>query len=136
MRRIGWALVMSAFLSGASSFVIADRGFAESTAAETATDADNTDRNERDRDERTLTPMDQGTSESDLAITRAVRQEVTDNDAFSMNAKNVKIITRDGVVTLRGPVKTADEKAQIGALAARPQGVRSVDNQIEIETND
>lgn len=132
MRRIGFALVMSAFLSGASSFVIADPGF----AAETAKDADNTDRNERDRDDRTLTPMDQGTSDSDIAITRAVRQDVTDNDAFSMNAKNVKIITRDGVVTLRGPVETAEEKAQIGALAARPEGVRSVDNQIEIETND
>lgn len=135
MRRIGFALVMSAFLSGASSFVIAERGSAESTAAE-AKDADNTGRNERDRDDRTLTPMDQGTSDSDIAITRAVRQDVTDNDAFSTNAKNVKIITRDGVVTLRGPVETADEKAQIGALAARPEGVRSVDNQIEIETND
>lgn len=135
MRRLGCALVLGAFLSGTSSFGIADRSDAESTAAE-ETDADDTARNARDRDEGALTPLDQGTSESDLAITRAVRRDVTDDDAFSMNARNVKIITRDGVVTLRGPVKTVEEKAKIEALAARTDGVRSVDNQIEVETSD
>jgi osmotically-inducible protein OsmY len=51
-----------------------------------------------------------------------------------MTAKNVKIITNEGVVTLRGPVKTSEEKAQIAAIAQRVAGVKRVDNQLELAT--
>lgn len=57
------------------------------------------------------------------------------NDALSVNGKNVKIITRDGVVTLRGPVKTDKEKAEIASIAKSVDGVKSVDNQLEVATN-
>jgi osmotically-inducible protein OsmY len=99
-------------------------------------DADNTGRNVRDREDRTLTPTDQGNSESDRTITAQIRREIVANDALSTNAHNVKIITTDGVVTLRGPVKTAQEKVSIGAVAQRASGVRRVDNQLEIERAD
>jgi hypothetical protein len=99
-------------------------------------DADNTGRNVRDRDDRTLTPTDQGNSESDRSITAQIRREIVANDALSTNAHNVKIITTDGVVTLRGPVKTAQEKVTVGAVAQRASGVRRVDNQLEIERAD
>jgi hyperosmotically inducible periplasmic protein len=99
-------------------------------------DADNTGRNVRDRDDRTLTPTDQGNSASDRTITAQIRREIVANDALSTNAHNVKIITTDGVVTLRGPVKTAREKATVGAVAQRASGVRRVDNQLEIERAD
>jgi hyperosmotically inducible periplasmic protein len=101
-----------------------------------ANDADNTTRNTRDRDDKTLTPMDQGKSETDMAITREIRKSVTAQNSFSTNAKNVKIITRDGVVTLRGPVNTMDEKTKIGALATQPKGVQRVENELEIKTRD
>ncbi len=52
-----------------------------------------------------------------------------------MNAKNVKIITQDGVVTLRGPVKSAEEKAMIASVAQKTGGVKRVDNQLEVERN-
>jgi osmotically-inducible protein OsmY len=45
----------------------------------------------------------------------------------------VKIITVDGAVTLRGPVKTTEEKATVEALARKASGVKSVDNQLEVE---
>lgn len=95
--------------------------------------ADNSGRNVRDRDDRTLTPIDQGGSESDRSITQRIRQAVVGDDDLSMNAKNVKIITVDGVVTLRGPVKSAGEKAKVASLSAKAAGVKRVDNQLEIE---
>jgi len=96
-------------------------------------DADNTDRNERDSKGDTLTPLDQGKSEADRTITQTIRKAVVDNDSLSTNAHNVKIITVDGAVTLRGPVKTTEEKATVEALAQKASGVKSVDNQLEVE---
>ena len=102
-------------------------------AADEATPPDNSGRNERDSEGGTLTPMDQGGSEADMKTTQAIRKAIVDNDALSVNAQNVKIITVDGVVTLRGPVKDAGEKSTIAAAAARAPGVKRVDDQLEIE---
>jgi len=99
------------------------------------TPADNTKTNERDRDPSALTPTDQGEKEGDLAITQKIRQGVVKDDALSMTAKNVKIITVDGVVTLRGPVKSEKEKTDILALVQKTEGVKRVDNQLEIAAN-
>ena len=101
-----------------------------------AQDADNTGRNVRDRDDTAKTPTDQGSSESDRNITAHIRKEIVDNDGLSTNAHNVKIITTDGIVTLRGPVKSVQEKAWVAAAAHRAPGVKRVDNQLEIERND
>ena len=98
-------------------------------------DADNTKRNARDADGNTLTPMDQGENEADRTITQQIRKAVVSHDQLSTNAKNVKIITQDGVVTLRGPVKSAEEKATIATVAQKTGGVKRVDNQLEIERN-
>jgi hyperosmotically inducible periplasmic protein len=97
--------------------------------------ADNSKKNQRDRDPSALTPGDQGGSEADRTITQKIRQTVVKDGALSMNAKNVKIITVDGVVTLRGPVKSDQEKATIAAYAQGVDGVKRVDNQLELATN-
>ena len=76
--------------------------------------------------------MDQSNAKSDLAITQAVRKAVAADKTLSTNAHNVKIITSNGVVTLRGPVKSAEEKSIIAAKAEQAPGVKSVDNQLEI----
>lgn len=98
--------------------------------------ADNTAKNARDRDNNTLTPIDQKENETDLTITQKVRQGVIKRDDLSMTAKNVKIITADGVVTLRGPVDSANEKTAVGTIAKKVAGVKRVDNQLEIAAND
>jgi hyperosmotically inducible protein len=101
--------------------------------SETATvAADNSGLNVRDRDDATKTSGDQSESEADRTITQNVRQAVTADDSVSTNGKNVKIITNDGTVTLRGPVKSEQEKTNIGAKAQQIAGVKSVDNQLEI----
>lgn len=94
--------------------------------------ADNTQKNERDRSGDTLTPGDQGESEADRDITAKIRRDVVGDQQLGMTAKNVKIITRDSVVTLRGAVSTAEERALIESYAKRASGVRSVDDQLEI----
>jgi hyperosmotically inducible protein len=94
--------------------------------------ADNTGRNERDSHGDTKTPGDQAENATDLAITQQIRQQVVKADDLSVNGKNVKIMTVDGVVTLRGPVATAREKTEIASTAKNVDGVKRVDNQLEI----
>jgi osmotically-inducible protein OsmY len=95
-------------------------------------DADNTGRNVRDRGE-SVTPTDQSNSAADIETTAKIRKAIVDDDQLSSNAHNVKIVTRDGAVTLRGPVKSAAEKSAIAAKAQQVAGVKRVDNQLEIE---
>ena len=97
-----------------------------------AVEPDNTGRNVRDRNEATKTPADQSENEADRTITQNIRKAITSDDSLSTNAKNVKIITNDGTVTLRGPVKSEKEKADIEAKAKQVAGVKNVDNQLEI----
>jgi hypothetical protein len=106
---------------------------AATNAANPSYDADNTGRNVRDRDDAALTPGDQGETASDREITRQIRRSITSNDQLSSNAKNVKIITTSGKVTLRGPVKSEQEKQLIASVAQGVTGVSSLDNQIEVE---
>ena len=96
---------------------------------------DNTARNIRDRDSNTLTPLDQGNSQTDIDTTAQIRKEIIATAGMSMDAKNVKIITMNGHVTLRGPVNTADEKRQIGDIANRIAQSSNVDNQLEFTQN-
>ncbi len=95
-------------------------------------DASNTGINKRDRDDRTLTPMDQKNNQSDLKITQEIRQALM-KDEFSMDAKNIKVITRNGTVTLRGPVKTDAELQKISVLVKATPGIKSIDNQLQVK---
>ena len=100
--------------------------------SQTAVEPDNSGRNVRDRDNQTKTSGDQAENEADRAISQNIRAAITADDSLSTNGKNVKIITSDGTVTLRGPVKSDKEKADIEAKAKQIAGVKKVDNQLEI----
>jgi len=105
-----------------------------STERSTSQDRDptNTGINKRDRDDKALTPMDQNNNQSDLNITQDIRQALM-KDEFSTDAKNIKVITRDGQVTLRGPVSSAAEREQINALVKAMPGIKSFDNQLQVK---
>jgi osmotically-inducible protein OsmY len=108
------------------------------TAAEqpaAGTPADNTGKNVRDRSDATVTPMDQSENEADRTLTQQVRQAVVDDDSLSTNGKNVKIVTLNGTVTLRGPVKNDDERNRIVMKAQQIAGEKNVNNQLEIAGN-
>ena len=76
----------------------------------------------------------QAEKETDRAITQQIRQQVYNEDDISRDAKSVKIVTVDGVVTLRGPVQNEAERAEIHNVAQRIDGVKRVDDQLEIAT--
>ena len=94
---------------------------------------ENTEINVRDKGNTTLTPEDQKETESDIKITADIRQAIIKNKSLSVNAQNVKIITRNGVVTLRGPVESKKESKKIKKIAKHTPGVLKVDNQLEIK---
>lgn len=100
-----------------------------------AYDYDNTARNMRDRSGTTVTSGDQSESEADRTISQRIRQAIMADDSLSTNAKNVKVITINGVVVLRGPVFSSAEKEAIAKKVAEIQGVSRVDNQIEVKRN-
>jgi osmotically-inducible protein OsmY len=94
---------------------------------------DNTERNVRDKDNATLTPEDQKETKRDIKITARIRKAVVKTKSLSTDAKNAKIITRGGVVTLRGPVENAVESTTLENIAKKTRGVSQVDNQLEIK---
>jgi len=94
---------------------------------------DNTATNERDRSGETKTSGDQSNSSADLKTTQAIRQALMKDGELSMTAKNIKIITANGHVTLRGPVKTAQEKAKIDQLAKSAGWRCQIDNQLDVK---
>ena len=94
---------------------------------------DNTGKNERDRSGESKTSGDQSETTEDIKTTAAVRRAIVADDSLTMTATNVKIITANGVVTLRGPVNTAAEKTKIGELARKNAGKAKIENQLEIK---
>jgi hyperosmotically inducible protein len=93
---------------------------------------DNTGINERDRNTTTPTADRQSQSAADLELTRRIRQAITSDDTISANGKNVKIVTRDGAVTLRGPVKDEAERKLIADKAQEIAGTGKVENYLEV----
>ena len=98
-----------------------------------ARDVDNTGLNVRDRNDATMTPPDQGNDEADLKRTADIRKRIVDAK-LSSDATNVKVVTLNGRVTLRGPVKSQAEKDDVLRIAREVAGDANVDDQIEIES--
>lgn len=107
----------------------------QSTAIYLAADSalENTEINVRDKDNTTLTPEDQKETKKDIRITAHIRKTVVRDKSLSIDAQNAKIITRSGVVTLRGPVANEAESKRLQKIAKKTRGVVKVDNQLEIK---
>lgn len=101
--------------------------------ADDKTPVDSTAKNERDRSGETKTPGDQSNRPEDIKVTADIRQAIMKDKDLSMSAQNIKIITADGQVTLRGPVNTVKEKNKIARLARSAAGNTRVDNQLEVK---
>ena len=129
------ALLLSISLLMLGGYACNSQPTVNAQAPATKTSPDNTERNVQDRSGATLTPGDQSESKADLDLTQRVRQAVVADDSLSTNAHNVKIITSNGVVTLRGPVNSTKEKANIDAKAQQIAGATKVDSQLEIVAN-
>jgi hyperosmotically inducible protein len=102
-------------------------------AASDSTKADNTKRNSSEQNKNTDTAEKQSNSKDDLALTQKIRQAVVKDGSLSMNAKNVKIIARDGTITLQGPVDSQQEKDTIATKAREIAGKDKVEDQLEVK---
>jgi osmotically-inducible protein OsmY len=94
---------------------------------------ENTELNARDKNDATLTPEDQKETKKDIKITAHIRKAVVKDKSLSLNAQNAKLITRNGKVTLRGPVESEAESLKLQKIATKTRGVKQVDNQLEIK---
>jgi hyperosmotically inducible periplasmic protein len=100
------------------------------TAASPAQAPDNTAHNKQHE----VTADQQSNSASDRAITQKIRKALVADKSLSTYAHNVKIITANGAVTLKGPVKSEEEKQQVASKAAEVVDTSKVDNQLTVKT--
>jgi hyperosmotically inducible protein len=93
---------------------------------------DNTRVNKRDRSSEQVTADQQKQNSSDIELTRKIRSSITKDKSLSTYAHNVKVITQDGVVTLKGPVRSEEESKVIESKASEIAGASNVKNQLDI----
>ena len=94
--------------------------------------SDNTKVNERDRNQAEPTADQQKENSSDRQLTQKIRRAVVEDKSLSTSAHNVKIISQNGTVTLKGPVKSEEEKQTIETKATEVAGQGKVKNEIEV----
>jgi len=99
---------------------------------ETTPRRDNTAVNQRDQDSAAKTPFDQGQNSRDVNLTAEIRQKIVNHSGMSINGRNVKIISENGKVTLRGPVDSQTEKDHIDEMAKDSAGAANVANHLEV----
>jgi osmotically-inducible protein OsmY len=75
---------------------------------------------------------DRNVADTDRQLASRIRESIVADDELSTKAKNVEIISKNGAVTLRGPVATAAEKTRLATHAQNQAGAKRVNNEIEV----
>ena len=137
--RISATFISLALTVGSASALAADppaQGAAPGPAVQgqVTPNADNTSINVRDKDGATQTPQKQTTGADDRKLAADVRRAIVEDKSLSTSAHNVKVVANGGVVTLRGPVLSEEEKVKVEKHAQQVAGVSSVENQLDIKT--
>jgi len=96
------------------------------------TPADNTKVNKRDRADGAVTADQQKENASDRALVKKIRQSLVSDKSLSMYAHNVKVVAQGGQVTLKGPVRSEDEKKLVETKATKIAGAGRVTNEITV----
>jgi hyperosmotically inducible periplasmic protein len=128
IKRSAWTLVV------VSSFLSAGTLFAQEPASQTGSgQADNTRVNVRDRNANEPTADNQKNNMSDRDITKQIRQSLAKDDSLSTYAHNVKVVTQNGQVTLKGPVRSEDEKRAVESKATAIAGENKVTSELDVK---
>jgi len=93
---------------------------------------DNTKTNKRDRDKSSPTADRQKMNPTDRDLAKRIRASIVDDKSLSTYAHNIKIMAQDGKVTLKGPVRSEDEKNAIAAKATEIAGTGNVIDELEV----
>ena len=108
-------------------------GVGSLSAQQSTAPADNTTVNQRDRNSNEPTADQQKNNLSDRDITQQIRRAIVKDKSLSTYAHNVKVITQNGQVTLKGPVRSDDEKRAIEAKATEIAGENKVTSELDIK---
>ncbi len=111
---------------------VAGLGFATAVMAYDSPNADNTAQNENALKRGVPTAEKQGNRKSDVKALARIRRRIVRENGLSMNAKNAKILFKQGAVTLTGPVDSDAERAHVESVVKSTGGVTSVDNQLTV----
>jgi osmotically-inducible protein OsmY len=130
--KVAIALGLTALLSSSVAFAQSDKDEAKFEKSQQNA-PDNSSKNQRDNKLGKATAEDQSNTKSDREIARHLRKEIMAKKGLSTNAQNVKLITENGVLMLRGPVDSQQEKDLIGDMAKQCCGARSYTNQLEVK---
>lgn len=109
-----------------------DRAIAKNKADREVTAPDNTAQNAKDTN-RAETPTDQGNSEKDIQITKDIRSSIMDKE-LSFNAKNIKIITRNEYVSLKGVVESEAEHQEILKIARNHANTAKITDELKVDS--
>src|SRR3954468_2142315 len=94
--------------------------------------ADNTKVNQRDRNQNEPTAEQQKENSSDRQLTAQIRRAIVKDKSLSTTAHNIKIIAQNGAVTLKGPVKSEEEKQAVESKATEIAGSGKVNNELQV----
>jgi hyperosmotically inducible periplasmic protein len=93
---------------------------------------DNSKINQQDRQSSAPTADQQKNDSSDLQLTREIRQSLMKEKSLSTYAHNLKVISQNGKVTLKGPVRSEDERDAVLAKATQVAGEANVNDEMTI----
>jgi hyperosmotically inducible periplasmic protein len=130
MKKIKLSIAMLGIICGVTAFP----AFAQD-AAPNGTAPDNTEINMRDRNASEPTADQGGNQKSDRDIMQSIRKSVMADKSLSTYAHNIKIISANGKVTLKGPVRTDDEARNIEAKADQVVGAPNVTSELAVKTD-
>ena len=125
MRKTFWLLTLTLAIGSIGSILA--QQLPEQGAAQ-----DNTKVNQRDRRAGEATADRQNDNHTDREVTRQIRRALVKDKSLSTYAHNVKIVARGGKVTLKGPVRSDEEKQAIEAKAVEIAGQRNVTNELQV----
>jgi len=94
--------------------------------------ADNTKVDQRDRSQNEPTAEQQKDNSSDRQLTAQIRRAIVKDKSLSSTAHNVKIIAQNGSVTLKGPVKSEEEKQAVESKATEIAGAGKVNSELQV----
>jgi hyperosmotically inducible periplasmic protein len=128
-RNIARTLLCTSLLLGVGVLVRAQ----DATSQQAPPASDNTKTNQRDRSASEPTADQQKENPSDRDITQQIRQSIMKDKSLSTYAHNIKIVTQNGQVTLKGPVRSEDEKRAVETKAAEVAGQDKVSSELNIK---
>jgi hyperosmotically inducible protein len=128
-RKSLWGFVLMTSLAASGPSLIAQQSADQNASMA----ADNTKMNRRDQNTGAPTADQQQNNRSDRDITQQIRKSIMDDKSLSTYAHNVKIITQNGQVTLKGPVRSEEEKQAVEAKATEIAGESKVTNRLAVK---